>query len=229
MKKIIFTLLLPILCSILAIGSEHSRSASILGDSYSTFQGYLDPDSNAIWYWSVPPEGLTDVDGVEQTWWHKVLNDNGMRLCINNSFSGSTICNTGYDKADYSDRSFITRMDNLGCPEVLFIFGGTNDSWAGVPVGEYKWNNWTPEELYTFRPAIARLLDYVTKRYVNVETYFLLNDGLSDAVTESIKEACCHYGVSLIELHDIDKINGHPSLKGMEQIATQVSAALREN
>ena len=29
-------------------------SVSILGDSYSTFEGWLTPDTNAVWY-TVPP------------------------------------------------------------------------------------------------------------------------------------------------------------------------------
>lgn len=24
----------------------------------------------------------------------------------------------------------VSRMKNLGCPDVIFVFGGTNDSWA---------------------------------------------------------------------------------------------------
>ena len=36
-----------------------------------------------------------------------------------------------------------------------------------------------------------------------------------------------HYGVPMIQLHDIDKISGHPSVKGMMQIAEQVAAAIR--
>ena len=31
--------------------AQSSKSISILGDSYSTFEGYLQPDTNAIWYW----------------------------------------------------------------------------------------------------------------------------------------------------------------------------------
>ena len=58
---------------------------------------------------------------------HKFIKENNYRLCVNNSFSGATICNTGYNQADYSDRSFITRMDKLGCPDIIFIFGATND------------------------------------------------------------------------------------------------------
>ena len=84
---------------------------------------------------------------------------------MNNSFSGATVCNTGYNKEDYTDRSFISRMDNLGCPDIIFIFGGTNDSWAGSPLGEFQYSGWTKETLYCFRPAMAYMLDHMKKRY----------------------------------------------------------------
>ena len=116
------------------VSAQSSKSVSILGDSYSTFQGYLQPDTNAVWYWDSPEAQNTDVHSVRETWWHQFIKKNGYRLCVNNSFSGSTICNSGYkrdkpDYADYSDRSFVTRMKNLGCPDIIFVFGGTNDSW----------------------------------------------------------------------------------------------------
>ena len=31
-----------------------------------------------------------------------------------------------------------------------------------------------------------------------------------------------HYNIDCIELHDIDKKSGHPSIKGMEQISEQI-------
>ena len=137
-------------------------------------------------------------------------------------FSGATICNTGYRQADYSDRSFITRMDELGCPDVIFIFGATNDCWAGAPLGEYKYGGWTKEDLYRFRPAMAYMLDHMIDRYPNVEIYFLLNSGLKEEFNESVRATCKHYGIDCIELHDIDKQSGHPSVKGMEQICDQI-------
>lgn len=72
------------------------KSVSILGDSYSTFEGYLEPDTNFVWYWKIPQKQHTDVSSVTQTWWHLFIKENGYKLCQNNSFSGSTICNTGY-------------------------------------------------------------------------------------------------------------------------------------
>lgn len=222
MKKILSLLLLAVALAPAAISAQ-SKSVSILGDSYSTFRGYLEPDSNFVWY-SATPNRTNDVTDVRQTWWHRLLSDTGMKLCVNNSFSGSTVCNTGYHGNDYTDRSFIARMDNLGCPDIIYVFGGTNDSWAGVPVGEFKYDGWTKEDLYKFRPAAAYMLDYMTKRYPNVEIVWLVNSGLLAEVTESIAEICRHYGVDFIRLQSIDCLEGHPSIKGMGQIADQIKA-----
>ena len=113
--------------------SQYVKSISILGDSYSTFEGFI-PSGNHCWYFSQPKEDVTDLKAVTQTWWHKLIKENGFKLEKNESFSGATICNTGYRKEDYSDRSFITRMKNLGSPDIIFICGATNDSWANSPI-----------------------------------------------------------------------------------------------
>lgn len=230
MKKIIIFLCL-LWTGALNGWAQSAKSVSILGDSYSTFQGYLQPDSNAVWYWDSPDAQNTDVHSVRETWWHQFIKKNGYRLCMNNSFSGSTICNSGYkrgnpDFADYTDRSFVTRMTHLGCPDMIFIFGGTNDAWAGSPIGEYKYDGWTKEDLFSFRPALAKMLSFMIDRYLNVEIYFILNDGLQAEINESVKTICAHYQIPCVELNGIDKINGHPSVKGMNQICEQVEAFL---
>lgn len=202
------------------------RSISILGDSYSTYQDYLQPDSNETWY-PTQQVAQNNVRSVEQTWWHMLLTDYGMQLCKNNSYSGSTICTTGYRKADYTPRAFTTRMKDLGCPDMILIFGATNDSWAGSPIGEYKYGNWTKDDLKQFRPAMAYMLDYMKKRYVNVKICFILNSELKDVINESARTICRYYDVDIIELHDIDKQAGHPSIAGMKSIANQVASYLQ--
>lgn len=201
-------------------------SVSILGDSYSTFEGYVVPDTNAVWYFAVPPEGLTDVSNVNQTWWRLLLDRTGWNLEQNNSFSGSTVCNTGYHGEDYSDRSFITRMDNLGNPDIILVFGATNDSWADSPIGEYKWESQSSEDLCSFRPALAFLLENMTRHYPEARIIYILNDGLKEEIDTAVKAACTRYNLELIELDGIDKINGHPSVSGMKQIATQIEQAI---
>ena len=218
-------LLFVLLLTSLSAGAQ-TKAVSVLGDSYSTFEGYLTPKENAVWYDLKHAANKTDVESVTQTWWHQLIRKNGWKLCVNNSYSGSTICNTGYDGNDYSDRSFITRMDNLGCPDIIFIFGATNDSWSGAPIGEYQYDNIRPDQLWKFRPALAHLLAWMKDRYVNTELYFILNNELKQEINESVNIICEHYGVPVITLKNIDKKSGHPSVKGMEQIATQIQEAI---
>jgi hypothetical protein len=224
MKRFSLLLLTAVFVS---LATAQTKSVSVLGDSYSTYEGFVTPSTNELWYYAQGPESRTDVKNVRQTWWHQVIKENGWRLCVNNSYSGSTVSYTGYDGNDYSARSFNTRMDNLGQPDIIFVFGATNDSWAGSPVGEYKYENITWGDLYQFRPALARMLQWMTDRYVNTEIYFILNDDLRDEIDESVKTICNRYGVPVIELVGINKISGHPSVKGMRQIADQVNAFLK--
>ena len=220
MENLRLIFILFVLLPLLGI-AQSLKSVSILGDSYSTFDGYMYPDTNYVWY-QTNIKQKTDVISVKKTWWYKFIKENNYKLEVNNSFSGATICNTGYDKQDYKSLSFITRMNNLGSPDIIFIFGATNDFWAKVPIGQFKYNDWTKDELYEFRPAMAYMLDYMLSRYLNVKIYFLLNSNLDEIIDESIKTICMHYKVECIELKNIDKKEGHPSIKGMSQISNQI-------
>ncbi|MDE6176421.1 MAG: SGNH/GDSL hydrolase family protein, partial [Paramuribaculum sp.] len=66
---------LLILLSVIIIGSPDASSqsrkgVSILGDSYSTFKGFMSNDRNRVWYSTVASPERTDVSKVSQTWWH---------------------------------------------------------------------------------------------------------------------------------------------------------------
>lgn len=206
-------------------GMAQRKSVSILGDSYSTFQDYVVPDTNFVWY-PLHDGNKNDVTKVEETWWHILLKETGYKLDQNNSFSGSTIGYHGYGDEDYELRSFENRKSFLGCPDIILIFGGTNDSWSGTKVGEYKYEGWTKKDLWDYRPALAKMLEFMKFRYVNTDIYFILNTELRDDITESTLTLCKHYDIPVIKLHDIDKQAGHPSIKGMKQVAEQVKAAI---
>ena len=223
MKRYFVTLLLCYFGTL----SLCAQSVTIFGDSYSPFEGYIEPASNEPWYYQNGNKPQrTDVTDVTQTWWHQLITKQGWHLCMNNSYSGSTVSYSGYDGADYSLRSFLTRMTNLGCPDIIFVFAGTNDSWTGAPMGDYRYDDFAHADFFQFRPAMARMLEYMTKRYINTRIYFILNDGLREEVNSSVTTICQHYGVPCIRLHDIDKMSGHPSVKGMQQIAQQIEEFL---
>ena len=218
MKKRLFLLL--IMVATFAFASAQTKKVSILGDSYSTFLGII-PNNYATFY----PNNQNDVKEVEQTWWSLYINAKGYELEKNDSWGGTTICGTGYGGMDSSRSNFISRVDSLGSPDIIFVFGGTNDAWARSPIGQYQYSDWTKEDCKNFRPALACLLDMLKKHYSTAKICCILNSELSDAVNESMREICNHYQVQLVELHDIEKQNGHPSINGMKSICEQLLEA----
>lgn len=228
MKKSILSIFLLLICT-LSAQAQAKPSVTIFGDSYSTFEGYLTPDTMETWYFDRHDDPRrTDVSSVRQTWWWQVIQRMGWKLEVNNSWSGATICNTGYDDADYTHRSFVTRLNSLGSPDIILLLGATNDSWCGAPIGEYKYADWRRADLYTFRPALAYLLSHLQDRYPTARLYYILNSDLKESINTSVAQICQHYGVPLIRLRGIDKTSGHPNIRGMQQIADQVVAALKE-
>lgn len=222
MKKILLFFLLTVCLT--AVG-QVKQTVSILGDSYSTFEGFI-PEGNEVWYFA-GPQKRTDVTKVEETWWWQVINEGGYKLGVDESWSGATVCNTGYNDKDYTPRSFVTRSTRLGSPDIILICGATNDSWAGVKMGDYLYSDWKRADLYYFRPAMAKMLDNIRLHYPNVKVYFILNTELRKEINESVETICKHYNVPLIKLHDIEKQNGHPNIKGMKSFATQVLEAIK--
>ena len=213
---------------------------SILGNSYSSFEGYVDPETNDVY----PYEDI-GVTNVEMMWWYQVDTETGWVMEKNNSFSGSLVCNFE-DFASgsyYAPHSFIRRMDNLGHPDVIFIFGATNDACANngdnvpvVPLGYNVFSDWTEEQLCAFRPALAYLFDGLQKMYPQAELYFLVDmnlgsDGIDldrrDAFIGAIHHIASHYNVKCIDLEGIEKWHWHPNAEGQASIARQVIEALR--
>ena len=220
--KVKFTFLLLFIATV----AFAQKRVSILGDSYSTYQGYITPATNEPWYWDPWIDERTDVNDVKQTWWWQVVENGGYKLETNNSYSGSTISYSGYRGEDYSARSFITRATNLGSPDIILVFGGTNDSWANSPIGEMKYEGWTKDDFYSYRPAVCYLGQYLYNRYPNTEIYFILNTDLKPEIGAAMQEVCERFGFSLIVLQDISRTQGHPNIEGMKSIADQVSRAL---
>lgn len=201
----------------------------LLGDSYTTFEGHI-PEGYAPYYApTTRPEIETDVKHVEQTWWHQLIAETESELILNCSWSGTTICNTGYDGRDASEWSFIARMDQLlekgffkeNPIDTLFIFGGTNDVGAHSPLGELQYGDWTREDLKQALPAFCYLLDRTQKCLPDTRVVCIMNE-IKPAYADGYRAACAHYGIECINLKNLDLQNFHPTVKGMVQIKEQV-------
>ena len=228
MKKVTLLIAIAVLMSACVKTTEPTRF-SILGDSYSSFEGYVDPDTNDPY----PHYAQIGVTGVEQMWWQQVADSTGWLLHRNNSFSGSLICNyADFNGGDYyAPNSFLRRMNNLGNPDVIFIQGGTNDVWNGAPFGDYVYSDWTEEQLCFFRPALAYMFNYLKQQYPHAKLYFLLEtDPCPDAIDaetrlnliESVHRITHYYNVDCIDLYDVHKDWWHPDVQGQKDIADQV-------
>lgn len=206
----------------------------LLGDSYTTFKDHI-PEGHAVYY-SESDKSVTDCVRVEDTWWHRVISATDSHLVRNDSWSGSTVCNTGYNAADFTRLSFITRLDKLidadffreNKIDTVLVLGGTNDSWSGAPIGErIMYEGWEKSELYSFLPAIGYLGSRLST--VGARVIYIMNTDLKPEITEGIKAVAEHFGNEFIPLSKIDKIGGHPGIAGMKKIADQVLAYLEAN
>ena len=201
----------------------------ILGDSYSTYKGWV-PDGFLYYYDDVRTKGV-DLNHVEQTWWYMLLQETGAQLLLNSSYSGTTICNTGYDGEYCPHKSFIGRLDRLiedgyferNKIDTILVFGGTNDFWAKSPTGNLKYSNWEEEDLREFLPAFCYLLDRIKCKISSARPVVLINDlETRRAMLEGMIAACQKYGVAYIKMGNIDKDGGHPSILGMRQIKDRI-------
>lgn len=227
MKRFSLILLALVFTLGASAAKRDSLKVTIFGDSYSTFEGYNYPSSNETWYFA-KGRNDNDVKKVEQTWWHQVASQMAWKIERVNSYSGSTVCCTGYGGQDYTERAFITRMSNLGEPDVILVCAATNDSWANAPIGEYKYGEWTTKELYSFRPAMAKLCEGLRTHYPRARVLFILNSELKPVINESVNTICSHYDIPVLMLQNVDKQSGHPSVAGMKSIADQVVSTLKK-
>lgn len=202
-----------------------------MGDSYSTYNGYI-PEGYRFYY-SDERQARPIVKGVEKTWWKVLAAENDLNIILNDSFSGSTVCNTVREILPV-ESSFVNRMDKYitenffaeNKVDTMFIFGGTNDSWINVPIGTLKYSDWTAADLKCVLPAFCYLLDKAKK--VVEDIVVIINTGLKQEITNGFIEACEKNGIKYVCLKEIDKETGHPTELGMQQISKQVTECLQK-
>lgn len=205
----------------------------ILGDSYSTYEGYIPAGHDPCYGDNI--ENGTDVRQVEQTWWHQLITTTNSKLIANHSWSGTTICNTGYDGPN-APNSFIRRFDRLiaegffvkNSVNTLLVMGGQNDDWCNAPIGNLQTEKWSEEDLLQYGPALCYLIHRIKTELPNTRVIFVINSEMKPEVMVYQRQACSLYGIEAIQLQAIHKMNGHPSVSGMKQICRQILKHLSE-
>lgn len=137
------------------------KKLSILGDSISTFSGYI-PSGNATFY----PRPYCPT--VNDTWWKKLIDALGMVLDVNNSWSGSRVTTTAGEES----AGCMTRCQNLGTsPDVIIVYMGINDFNGEVSLGTYDGNGTFPTVTTNFREAYAIMIEKIMTAYPHAEIW----------------------------------------------------------
>lgn len=194
---------------------------SILGDSISTFSGYIPTaDGHNLTHRARYPQAdlLTDV---EKTWWKMLINNLGAKLGINDSWAGSRVSNSSStDSGDIGPNACmasLTRITNLGAngtPDIILFYGGTNDAGASVTIGSFdSTQNYTTADLSkttwtnfadAYKDAIMRLQYYYPNALIvsilPMYTTLYYTIANLDAYNEQIKLICDYFGVHVIDL-----------------------------
>ena len=239
-----------------ACGAEHpnltnyeGKVISILGDSISTFAGYIPvADGFNLQHRPRYPQSNLFSD-VNLTWWMQTITTLDAKLGINDSWAGSTVTNTitgnSGDLGEKAAMASLTRIQNLGAngtPDVILFYGGTNDIGRLLPLGSFdpataptevdltttKWT--TVADAYV--DAIMRLQYYYPEAEIlaMLPTYtasYYTNAKLAQYNTV-FSAICEHYGIPYIDLRDcgISTANLpdgiHPDATGMDYITRAV-------
>ncbi|MCL5457627.1 SGNH/GDSL hydrolase family protein [Loigolactobacillus coryniformis] len=227
-----------------------AKNISILGDSISTFSGYI-PSGNAAFY----PN--TFINNVDQTWWKYVINKNSLSLLLNNSWSGSRVTNTRTEEQAGYYRALHMSKDSIS-PDILIIYLGINDFNNNVKLGDYENDLDTdfPTDGSTFKNAYAMMLDNATKTYPDCKIFTCTlpfsdsqktgkvvhrngnNDTLWD-FNNAIRDISNQFGTTIIDLaqtgfnrNNAAQVLGdgvlHPNETGMQLLAKKVNFYLQE-
>jgi len=149
---------------------EKGMKLSILGDSISTFDGWI-PEGNSAFY---PQNGT--VKEVSQTWWKLVLDELGLELYTNGSSSGST-CFGDSREADPACGCTDYRISQLAgadgeAPDLIVIYMGTNDMLRGAPVGDNDGLRSVEEGMVeSLSDSYTMILDKIRERYPQAQVY----------------------------------------------------------
>ena len=81
---------------------------------------------------------------------------------------------------------------------------------------------WTDKELLCVLPAISYLFYRIKTVIPNARVINLINTDLKEVIVEGIKKSAEHFGVEYLQFENISKQNGHPDIKGMAQIKSQI-------
>ncbi|MBQ7623003.1 MAG: hypothetical protein IJS66_04625 [Bacteroidales bacterium] len=216
---------------------DRPMKVSVIGDSISTFKGYIGVSETSYTYRAHYPNnqsGTSSTYGLThpyQTYWWKIAYNKlkkGM-FDTNIAYSGSAVCDDGYPDSDPYP-CFCQRLEDYGCgnPDIILIHGGTND-WAHNSAGLYAQPGTkikdatsaipdaTLTSLYNSRASLditknfsagfIKLLYLVQTMYPKAKVVVVIGDYMNEAVANTEVKICKKFGVKYVNLYAVNGFN----------------------
>ena len=227
------------------------KTVSILGDSISTYQGWI-PEGYACFY----PDPDNDIKDVTQTWWMQVIQNTGMQLLVNGSWSASAVCGDSRaenSSAGCSSRRIVDLMGNTGMvPDVILVYMGANDFFNSIPLGTFSGTavQRTDHYIWDFTEGYELMLQKLQAVYPTSRIYCMTlieanssdhprvnaNGNTIEDYNSRIKQIAAAHGISVIDVHDcgmevyelsrFTSDGTHPNREGAARMAAYVTNAL---
>lgn len=240
-----------------AAASEGRTSVSVMGDSISTFSGYI-PQEYYIFF---PDNGA--VAEVNDTWWKQVVDGLNLELYVNGSSSGAVCAGDSTGTTDPQCGCNELRTNGLygpngEIPGIILLYIGTNDVLKSIPLGDNDGTRQVEEGMInTFSDAYTLMLDKLQSKYKGAKIYcftllqvgtwgtdtpfvtYVNEQGLTSAdynvcIKQIAENKGCQVvdlencGVTVDNLHNTTSDGVHPTPEGMGYIAEAVKKALQK-
>ena len=231
------------------------KAISFMGDSITTYGGW----SNLTWFNSTIGSNRAYYDysndrlsSVNDTWWKKTIDTLDLKLCVNNSSSGSRVTTTmGKSHASCMTRAKNLHNDNENIyPDIICIYMGIND-YTNVELGSFDSINEIYDsstnsyigDLMVFADAYATMVHKIITTYENADLYLCTLVRYKTEPTISswnniIKKIADEFDCNVVDFYNETGINDnmmytidglHPSQSGMSKMSECLIASLQNN
>lgn len=209
------------------------KYVSILGDSISTYQG-VSNDTSVNATLSTNPSYYRGAFPLEKTYWMQVMNDLGLTLCVNNSWSGGNLSGI-HDETAGVNRAHQLSRDSGEIPDLVIVFMGMNDLGRGVDASVFakdysKTLNIIKESFPLAKVCCVNLPDRDIYLKARAELF-------NEAIENAVKVAGKNFFIADLyrsrlnnDFYYMNTVDGlHPDEDGMRIIGEIVEEAIKQN
>lgn len=187
------------------------KRIGILGDSISTYKGIIPASYSA--YYPQSSGDCTDVNDWTKTYWGQLITKWWMgELDFNSSWSGGCV-------APGSTRGatpFTIRCRDFIDPDVILLFGGTNDCQAScaVALGEFDFDS-PVGKLSTnarFRESYIAVVKTIQATYPKAHIICIIGNHIDGEYASSVQTIAEHFGLPYVDFRGDKSVTVYTSL-----------------